>query len=104
MVMCSQQRLPLLTLLRFVFRMVVTTIKYFKTLTVMMVCFVSCSLGQQFATIEAITITSMLLQKFSFELVDPNTEPAYIPALTLPMTTGLPVRVKRRDMTSGEDQ
>ncbi|KAG0297877.1 hypothetical protein BGZ98_000388 [Dissophora globulifera] len=53
-------------------------------------------LGQQFATIEALTITSMLLQKFTFELVDPNTEPAYIPALTLPMASGLPVRVKHR--------
>ncbi|KAF9917364.1 Protein kinase alk2, partial [Lobosporangium transversale] len=53
-------------------------------------------LGQQFATIEAITITSMLLQKFTFELVDPDTEPTYIPALTLPMATGLAVRVKHR--------
>ncbi|KAF9208174.1 hypothetical protein BGZ49_009571 [Haplosporangium sp. Z 27] len=53
-------------------------------------------LGQQFATIEAVTIMSMLLQKFTFELVDPNQEPAYLPALTLPMVTGLPVRVKRR--------
>ncbi|KAF9114953.1 hypothetical protein BGX27_009383 [Mortierella sp. AM989] len=53
-------------------------------------------LGQQFATIEAITIMSMLLQKFTFELVDPSQEPAYLPALTLPMSVGLPVRVKRR--------
>ncbi|KAG0204123.1 hypothetical protein BGX28_003846 [Mortierella sp. GBA30] len=53
-------------------------------------------LGQQFATIEAITIVSMLLQKFTFELVDPKTEPAYIPALTLPMTHGLRVRIRRR--------
>ncbi|KAG0001752.1 hypothetical protein BGZ80_010674 [Entomortierella chlamydospora] len=53
-------------------------------------------LGQQFATIEALTIISMLLQKFTFELVDPNQEPAYLPSLTLPMSTGLSVRVKRR--------
>ncbi|KAF9946040.1 hypothetical protein BGZ72_000743 [Mortierella alpina] len=52
-------------------------------------------LGQQFATIEAITIMSMLLQKFSFELVHPEMEPAYTPALTLPMAHGLPVRIKR---------
>ncbi|KAF9939472.1 hypothetical protein BGZ65_010401 [Modicella reniformis] len=61
-------------------------------------------LGQQFATIEAITITSMLLQKFTFELVDPNVEPAYIPAITLPMATGLPVRVKRRVTSAASDQ
>ncbi|KAF9438569.1 hypothetical protein BGZ76_006789 [Entomortierella beljakovae] len=54
------------------------------------------SLGQQFATIEAITILSMLMQKFTFELVNPEQEPAYLPALTLPMLTGLPVRVKTR--------
>ncbi|KAF9188584.1 hypothetical protein BGZ50_001237 [Haplosporangium sp. Z 11] len=53
-------------------------------------------LGQQFATIEAITIISMLFQKFSFELVEPDIEPAYTPALTLPMMNGLPVRIKRR--------
>ncbi|KAF8924556.1 putative cytochrome P450 monooxygenase [Dissophora ornata] len=53
-------------------------------------------LGQQFATIEAITIMSMLTQKFTFELVDPSVEPAYSPSLTLPLAKGLPVRVKRR--------
>ncbi|KAF9200956.1 hypothetical protein BGZ49_008807 [Haplosporangium sp. Z 27] len=53
-------------------------------------------LGQQFATIEAITIVSMLFQKFTFELVDPKTEPAYLPSLTLPLAKGLPVLVKRR--------
>ncbi|KAF9358326.1 hypothetical protein BGX26_001983 [Mortierella sp. AD094] len=53
-------------------------------------------LGQNFATIEAITIVSMLFQKFTFELVDPSTEPAYLPSLTLPMAKGLPVRVKHR--------
>jgi len=39
---------------------------------------------------------SMLFQKFTFELVDPDHEPAYAPALTLPMDKGLPIRVKRR--------
>ncbi|KAG0346993.1 hypothetical protein BG004_000343 [Podila humilis] len=53
-------------------------------------------LGQQFATIEAITIMTLLFHRFTFELVDPNTEPEYSPSLTLPMTHGLPVRVKRR--------
>ncbi|KAF9104651.1 hypothetical protein BGX29_001477 [Mortierella sp. GBA35] len=53
-------------------------------------------LGQQFAYIQAITITSMLLQKFDFELVDPDNEPVYATSLTLPMAKGLPVRVTRR--------
>ncbi|KAI1318426.1 hypothetical protein EDD11_006510 [Mortierella claussenii] len=53
-------------------------------------------LGQQFATIEAITIMSMLMQMFTFELVEPNREPAYNPSLTLPMAHGLPVRLKHR--------
>lgn len=44
------------------------------------------SLGQQFATIEAITLTAMLLQKFTFELVTPDSEPAYLPSLTLPVS------------------
>jgi len=53
-------------------------------------------LGQQFATIEAITLMSMLAQKFTIELVDPNMAPDYAPSLTLPMAHGLPVRVSRR--------
>ncbi|KAG0199101.1 hypothetical protein BGX28_007555 [Mortierella sp. GBA30] len=57
-------------------------------------------LGQQFATIEAITLMSMLVQHFTFELVDPNKEPDYSPSLTLPMEKGLPIRVKRRVNTS----
>ncbi|KAF9896915.1 hypothetical protein BX616_006509, partial [Lobosporangium transversale] len=56
-------------------------------------------LGQQFATIEAITIMSMLIQHFTFELVDPDHDPAYLPSLTLPIDGGLPVRVKRRENT-----
>ncbi|KAF9189411.1 hypothetical protein BGZ51_009644 [Haplosporangium sp. Z 767] len=53
-------------------------------------------LGQQFATIEAISLTSIIFQNFTFELVDPITEPSYVPGLTLPMASGLPMRVKRR--------
>ncbi|KAF9084984.1 hypothetical protein BGX23_010063 [Mortierella sp. AD031] len=53
-------------------------------------------LGKSFAQLEAITITSMLMQKFTFELVEPDVEPRYIPALTLPMDKGLPMRVKHR--------
>ncbi|KAF9580032.1 hypothetical protein BGW38_003479 [Lunasporangiospora selenospora] len=53
-------------------------------------------LGQQFATIEAVSVMSMLFQQFTFELVDPDTEPAYVPGLTLPMQKGLLVRVHRR--------
>ncbi|KAG9064067.1 hypothetical protein KI688_003246 [Linnemannia hyalina] len=53
-------------------------------------------LGQQFATVEAITILAILLQRFTFELVDPDTEPEYIPGLTLPMANGLPLRVHQR--------
>ncbi|KAF9927691.1 hypothetical protein FBU30_002955 [Linnemannia zychae] len=56
-------------------------------------------LGKSFAQLEAITMASMLLQKFEFELVAPNIEPRYLPALTLPMETGLPVRVKHRNKT-----
>ncbi|KAF9913789.1 hypothetical protein BX616_009569 [Lobosporangium transversale] len=57
-------------------------------------------LGQQFATLEAVTIMSMLFQRFNFELVDPITEPEYVPGLTLAMAKGLPMRVKRRADTA----
>ncbi|KAG0350826.1 hypothetical protein BG005_009660 [Podila minutissima] len=53
-------------------------------------------LGQQFATIEAITMLSLLLQRFTFELVNPDIEPGYIASLTLPMAKGLPIRCKHR--------
>ncbi|KAG0244348.1 hypothetical protein BGW41_008112 [Actinomortierella wolfii] len=53
-------------------------------------------LGQQFATIEAVTLMSMLFQRFEFELVDPKNEPPYGPGLTLPVKHGVPVRVYRR--------
>ncbi|KAF9167127.1 hypothetical protein DFQ26_005739 [Actinomortierella ambigua] len=54
-------------------------------------------LGQQFATLEAVTLMAMLFQRFEFELVDPMNEPPYGPGLTLPVKHGLPVRVHRRD-------
>ncbi|KAF9147225.1 Protein kinase alk2 [Linnemannia schmuckeri] len=53
-------------------------------------------LGQQFATVEAITILAILLQRFTFELVDPDTEPEYLPGLTMPMANGLLLRVHQR--------
>ncbi|KAF9333872.1 hypothetical protein BG006_003025 [Podila minutissima] len=57
-------------------------------------------LGQQFATIEAITLMSMMVSSFTFELVDPDTEPEYMASLTLPMAKGLPVYVKRRNTSA----
>lgn len=39
---------------------------------------------------------SMLVERFDFKLVDPKKEPAYVPSLTMPMDSGLPVRVTRR--------
>ncbi|KAG0244347.1 hypothetical protein BGW41_008111 [Actinomortierella wolfii] len=53
-------------------------------------------LGQQFATIEGITLASMLFAHFDFELVDPDRIPGYVPGLTMPMNGGLPVRIKHR--------
>ncbi|KAG0278085.1 Protein kinase alk2 [Linnemannia exigua] len=53
-------------------------------------------LGQQFATVEAITVMAILLQRFTFELVDPDIEPGYLPGLTLHMANGLPLRVHQR--------
>ncbi|KAF9907268.1 Protein kinase alk2 [Linnemannia zychae] len=53
-------------------------------------------LGQQFATVEAITVMAILLQRFRFELIDPDTEPGYVPGLTLHMANGLPLRVHQR--------
>ncbi|KAF9574939.1 hypothetical protein EC968_004940 [Mortierella alpina] len=57
-------------------------------------------LGQQFATVEAITLMSMLIQQFKFELVDPDTERAYLPSLGLPIQGGLPIRVKKRSIVT----
>ncbi|KAF9171929.1 hypothetical protein BGX21_005127 [Mortierella sp. AD011] len=57
-------------------------------------------LGQQFATMEAIMITSMILRNFSLELVHPDKEPTYEHALTLPMAEGLPVKIRRRALAN----
>ncbi|KAG0365159.1 cytochrome P450 [Gamsiella multidivaricata] len=57
-------------------------------------------LGQQFATIEAITIMSLVFKRFEFELVDPDHEPGYGAGLTLPIAKGLPVRVRRLDQNT----
>ncbi|KAG0218383.1 hypothetical protein BGX33_007525 [Mortierella sp. NVP41] len=53
-------------------------------------------LGQQFATVEAITLMGILFQRLTFALVDPDNEPGYVPGLTLPMADGLHLRVKHR--------
>ncbi|KAG0041906.1 hypothetical protein BGZ83_001163 [Gryganskiella cystojenkinii] len=52
--------------------------------------------GQQFATIEALTWMGMILSKYRIELVEPGVEPAYGTSVTFPMLNGLPVRVHRR--------
>ncbi|KAF9380463.1 hypothetical protein CPC16_010309 [Podila verticillata] len=54
-------------------------------------------IGQQFATIEALTMIAMILSKFRIELVEPNKLPAYGVSVTLPMLDGLPIRVHRRN-------
>ncbi|KAG0226806.1 hypothetical protein BGW41_004079 [Actinomortierella wolfii] len=53
-------------------------------------------LGQQFATIEALTMIALILQRFTIEMVDPKKPPEYDASVTLPMAHGLPVRVRRR--------
>ncbi|KAF9200280.1 hypothetical protein BGZ49_009501 [Haplosporangium sp. Z 27] len=53
-------------------------------------------LGQQFATVEALTIMGMVLQKFEITLEDPSRVPRYKPSLIFPMAGGLGVRVSRR--------
>ncbi|KAF9147409.1 hypothetical protein BGX20_006655 [Mortierella sp. AD010] len=53
-------------------------------------------LGQQFATIEALTIIAMILQSFDLKLEDPSRVPTYKPSLIFPMAGGLNVRVSRR--------
>ncbi|KAG0043733.1 hypothetical protein BGZ83_011083 [Gryganskiella cystojenkinii] len=56
-------------------------------------------LGQQFATIEAITFMAIVFKRFEFELVHPDTEPGYGAGLTLPVAKGLPIRVRARGST-----
>ncbi|KAF9351087.1 Protein kinase alk2 [Mortierella sp. NVP85] len=53
-------------------------------------------LGQQFATIEALSMIGMILQKFEVSLVEPSKEPQYGVSVTFPMLDGLKIRVKRR--------
>ncbi|KAG0299830.1 hypothetical protein BGZ98_009720 [Dissophora globulifera] len=52
--------------------------------------------GQKFATIQALTITSMILRSFHVELEEPSKVPAYGTSLAFPMLGGLKVRVSRR--------
>ncbi|KAG0016993.1 hypothetical protein BGZ80_008713 [Entomortierella chlamydospora] len=52
--------------------------------------------GQQFATIEALTVIGMIFQSFNLELEDPSRVPKYRPSLAFPMVGGLNVRVTRR--------
>ncbi|KAF9280354.1 hypothetical protein BGZ68_007297 [Mortierella alpina] len=52
--------------------------------------------GQQFATIQAMTIIGMIFQSFEMELVHPSETPAYGMSMTLPMVDGLKIRVRRR--------
>nr|CAG8553650.1 5668_t:CDS:2 [Entrophospora candida] len=55
-------------------------------------------LGQQFATVEALTLATSMLKKFRFELI-PGQEspPPYISSITLPMKNPLLVKVYHRD-------
>ncbi|KAF9438821.1 Protein kinase alk2, partial [Entomortierella beljakovae] len=53
-------------------------------------------LGHKFAVTEASTIVSMMLQKFEFELEEPERVAKYLVSITYPMAGGLRVKVKRR--------
>jgi cytochrome P450 len=53
-------------------------------------------LGQQFATIEVMSVIGMILQSFEISLVEPSKKAQYGISLTLPMVDGLKIRVKRR--------
>src|SRR3954452_13772110 len=55
------------------------------------------SLGQKFANIEAITLSSVLLKNFKFELL-PGQQypPPFLPSLTFPMKEPLLVKVYKR--------
>ncbi|KAG0299881.1 Protein kinase alk2, partial [Dissophora globulifera] len=50
-------------------------------------------IGQQFATIEALTIIGMILSKLEITLVEPSKLPPYGISVTMPMLEGLPVRI-----------
>ncbi|KAF9925371.1 hypothetical protein FBU30_004810 [Linnemannia zychae] len=53
-------------------------------------------LGQGFAVTEAVTLMSMIFQKFTFELEDPDQKPHYLPSIALPIKDGVRAYVKRR--------
>ncbi|KAF9313349.1 Protein kinase alk2 [Podila horticola] len=53
-------------------------------------------LGQQFATIEALTMIAMILSQYTVELVNPDKVPPYGVSVTMPMLEGLPMRIRRR--------
>ncbi|KAF9361751.1 hypothetical protein BGX26_012472 [Mortierella sp. AD094] len=57
-------------------------------------------MGQQFATIEALTVIAMILQSFDLTLEDPSRVPAYRTSLAFPMVGGLNVRVSKRNTGS----
>ncbi|KAF9971257.1 hypothetical protein BGZ73_005833 [Actinomortierella ambigua] len=60
-------------------------------------------LGQQFATIEALTMIALILQRFTVEMVDPKKPVEYDASVTLPMANGLPVRLRRRPQATADD-
>ncbi|KAF9999902.1 hypothetical protein BGZ80_008712 [Entomortierella chlamydospora] len=53
-------------------------------------------IGQQFAVIEVLTMTSMIFQSFSLEMEDPSKPPKYKASMGFPMEGGLKLRVNRR--------
>ncbi|KAF9360361.1 hypothetical protein BGX26_009713 [Mortierella sp. AD094] len=56
-------------------------------------------LGQQYATIQALTIISMILQSFDIRLDEPSKAATYGTSLAFPMVGGLKIRVSRRSET-----
>ncbi|KAF9434923.1 hypothetical protein BGZ76_007209 [Entomortierella beljakovae] len=53
-------------------------------------------LGRQFAITEALTLISMILQRFELKLEEPAKIPSYRVSLAYPMVGGLNIRVQRR--------
>lgn len=53
--------------------------------------------GQQFATIQALTMIGMILQSFELRLVEPSKQPPHVVSLTMPMVEGMKVKVIRRE-------
>ena len=53
-------------------------------------------MGQPFAVLECVTITSLILQRAELSLVEPGKVPAYGIGMTLPIKDGLPIRVSHR--------